>query len=400
MIACGGGGSNPPTDTPPPPPVTIAPERITFVGAGDLGIFDPSISKDPNSDRLWMSYSSVETSAFYPSTEYWAVSIRLAYSDDNGMTWQDAGVMVAPKIETTVGPIPVIGGEIPAASDGIWQSETSSLIYDPSPESEDQRWKLIWSQYLHADSRSLFADYAWIASKTAATPLDLATAVPVKLFSGFGLQDQSSNAETPVFAPIGGEPQIRLNIDLQQTLGGAELQELALCVFAEPGMLATNNALYLAIYCADLSTQPLTENLVYFRCNSPCDMQDNQSWEYLGKLLTPEDALSISEGHHFQAPQLVQRNDKTYLIVTPVNTNIGERYNGCRVYEFVDINSNQLLRENGNLVEVARIDGVANTHNGACSVISELNGGILFSQFEAGNVAETFNIYKSQVDLP
>ncbi len=378
----------------------MTPERVTFVGAGDLGIFDPSISKDPSSERLWMSYSSVETSSFYPSIEYWAVSIRLAYSDDNGQIWQDAGVLVAPKIETTVGPMPIIGGEIPAASDGIWQSETSSLIYDPSAESEDQRWKLIWSQYLHADSKSLFADYAWITSKTAATPLGLATATPIKLFSGFRLQDQSSNTETPVFAPIGGDPLIRLNLDLQQSLGGADLQDLALCIFAEPGMLATNNALYLAIYCADVSTQPLTENLVYFRCNSPCNMQDSQSWEYLGKLLTPEDALSISAGHHFQAPQLIEHNDKTYLIVTLVDTSFGDRYNGCRVDEFVDINSNQLRRENGDLVEVAIIDGEATTHNGACSVISGLNGGILLSQFEADNTEETFNIYKSQVDLP
>lgn len=400
IVACGGGGSNPSIDTPPPPPVMSTPERITFEGGGDLGIFDPSISQDPNSNRLWMSYSSVETSDFYPSTEYWAVSIRLAYSDDSGITWQDGGVLVAPKIETTVGPLPIIGGEIPAASNGIWQSETSSLIYDPSPASEDQRWKLIWSQYLHADSKSLFADYAWIASKTAATPLELATAEPTKLFSGFGLQAQSSNTGMPVFAPIGGDPLIRLNLDLDQTIGGADLNDLALCVFAEPGMLATNNALYLAVYCADLSTQPLSENLVYFRCNSPCNMQDNQSWEYLGKLLTPEDALSINDGHHFQAPQLVEKGDTIYLLVTPVDTSVGERYNGCRVYEFVDINSNQLRRENGELNEVVRIDGEPSTHNGACSAITGLDGGILLSQFEADNNLETFNIYKSQVDLP
>jgi len=49
---------------------------------------------------------------------------------------------------------------------------------------------------------------------------------------------------------------------------------------------------------------------------------------------------------------------------------------------------------------VARIDGDSGTHNGACAAYSGLEGGVLLSQFEASAVAETFNIYKSQVMLP
>ena len=83
-----------------------------------------------------------------------------------------------------------------------------------------------------------------------------------------------------------------------------------------------------------------------------------------------------------------------------MDTTTGNRYNGCRVYEFNDVDNNQLRRNNGQLVEVARIDGDSGTHNGACAAYSGLEGGVLLSQFEASAVAETFNIYKSQVMLP
>lgn len=374
---------------------------MTFGGAGDLGIFDPSMTRDPGTGRLWMSYSSVDTSIYYVSSLYWAVSIRLAYSDDNGISWQDAGVVVAPKVETLVGPMTEAHptGDIPAGSQGIWQSETSSLIYDPSAPIAD-RWKLIWFQYLNANLTSYFVDHSWIAMKMASTPLGLATATPVKLFGGVGLQSDGSNTGSPVFSPTGGMPAIQLNVDLTQSAVGANLTDLHLCIFAEPGLYATNSAVYLAIFCADATTMPITEYLDYFRCGSPCNMTSAASWEYLGRLLTPADAQAATADHHFQAPALVEKDGKTYLIVTPVDTTSGDRYNGCRVYELSDVDSNQLRRNNGQLVEVARIDGDASTHNGACDAYSALGGGILLSQFEAGSGTETFKIYKSQVDLP
>ncbi len=378
-----------------------APERVIFSGAGDLGIFDPSVTRDPATSRLWMSYSSVDTSSYYPASLYWAVSIRLAFSDDNGISWQDAGVVVAPKVEILLGPLTESHptASIPTNSQGIWQSETSSLMYDPSaPVAE--RWKLIWFQYLNANLTSYFADYGWIAMKMAPTPMALEAATPVKLFGGAGLQADSSITAAPVFSPTGGVPAIQLNTDLTRALGGANLAELGLCVFAEPGLHATSSAVYLAIFCADATTMPITEYLVYFRCSSPCDMTSAASWEYLGRLLTPADAQAATGDDHYQAPALMEQNGSTYLLVTPVDTTTDNRYNGCRVYEFSDVNSNQLRRNNGQLVEVARIDGEAGTHNGACAAYQGLVGGVLLSQYEAAATAETFNIYKSQVLLP
>jgi len=393
--ACGGGGS-----IPIPKPT---PERVIFSGAGSLGIFDPSVTRDPGTGRLWMSYSSVDTSIYHAPSTYWTVSIRLAYSDNNGGTWLDDGVVVAPNVETILGPMtenhPT--GSIPAGSEGTWQSETSSLIYDPHPFTPaNERWKLIWFQYLHVDATSFFADHSWIAMKMASTPSGLEAAIPVKLFGGAGLQADGSNTGSPVFSPTGGAPAIQLNTDLTKVLGGAVLADLNLCIFAEPGLHATNSAVYLAMFCADAATMPITEYLVYFRCNSPCNMTNAASWEYLGRLLTPTDAQAATGNDHYQAPALAEKNGKTYLIVTPVDTTIDNRYNGCRVYEFVDVNSNQLRRNSGQLVEVARIDGDASTHHGACDALSGLNGGILLSQTGIFGTADAFKIYKSWVGLP
>ena len=393
LSACGS------DDTPAPSP--LPPERVVFSGAGDLGIFDPSVTRDPATGRLWMSYSSVDTSIYYPSSQYWAVSIRLAFSDDNGASWQDAGVVVAPSVETLVGPLTEAHptASIPAGSQGIWQSETSSLIYDPSaPPSE--RWKLIWMQYLNANLTSYFADYGWIAMSAAPTPLALETATPIKLFGGAGLQADSSITVAPVFSPTAGAPALQLNTDLTPTVGGADTAELTLCIFAEPGLHATDTALYLAIFCADATTMPITEYLVYFKCASPCNMTDAASWEYLGRLLTPADAQSATGDDHYQAPALVEKNGNTYLLVTPVDTSVDNRYNGCRLYEFNNIDISQLRSQSGQLLEAARIDGIAGTHHGACAAYNGLDGGMLFSQFEPAAVVETFNIYKSQISLP
>jgi len=403
MIACTGcGGST--SSTPSTPNVVPVPERITFSGSGDLGIFDPSITRDTSSGQLWMSYSSVNTSPNYASTLYWSVSLRLAFSDDNGISWQDAGLAVSPAVERTdFGPMTEAHptGSIPANTKGIWQSETSSLIYDAHPSTPaNERWKLIWFQYFHGDVTSYFADYSWISMKMASTPAGLAAAIPVKLFGGAGLQADNSITGSPVYAPIGGVPVIQLNTGLTQVGGGPDITELNLCIFTEPGLHATNSTIYMTIYCADASTVPLTEYLVHFRCHSPCTMASAASWEYLGRVLSPTDAQAATGDHHYQAPALVEKNGKTYLVVTPVDTTSGSRYNGCRVYEFTDINNNQLLRNNGALVEVARIDGDINTHNGACAGFSELSGGILLSQFGTIGTADAFKIYKSQVSLP
>ena len=381
------------------PRIAVSSQRLSIDGApGDLGVFDPSVARDPDTGRLWMSYSAVNSSIYYPKNLYWTVSIRLAYSDDNGVRWQDAGAAASPALEAVLGPM-TPDADIPADSAGIWQSETSVLVYDPAAVA-GERWKLFWHQYLNANLVPYFVDHAWIALKMAATPQELVSASPIKLFAGFGLQTDGSNTGAPVFSPTGGSPAIQLNTDITRVLGGADLAELTSCVFAEPGLFATDAALYLPVYCVDVAALPISEYLVYFRCNSPCNMVEATSWEYLGRLLTPADAQATTVDHHYQAPSIVQNKGRSFLLVTPVDTTSGDRYDGCRMYEFSDINSNQLRRNNSGLLEIARLDGDVGSHNGACAAYSGQGSSIFLSQFEPASTAETFNIYQRKLNLP
>ena len=263
-----------------------------------------------------------------------------------------------------------------------------------------ERWKLLWFQYLHADGVSYFLDYSWLAMKAAATPPDLVTATAVKLFAGFGLQTDGQNTEAPAYSPIGGPPAIHLNTDLTQAQAGADLEDLQTCVFAEPGLHASGAAVYLSVFCAEVGPTT-TQYVEHFRCPTPCDIDNAASWVYLGRVLTPADAAAAADSDHFQAPAIVEQNTRTFLIVTPVDVTVGNRYDGCRAYEFADIDSGELARDGGGqLIEVQRVSGRTGTHHGACAAFDGLQGGIIYSQFDPADAPETFRIYKSQLSLP
>jgi hypothetical protein len=394
LIGCGGGGSSSPTPSP-------TPECLTFSDAGDMGAFDPSVARDPNSNRLWMSFSAVDQSSYYDPATYWGVSIQLAYSDDNGVSWCDAGVAASPsQTEATIGPM----DSIPAETYGIWQSETSSLTYDPSANAGEE-WKLVWHQYLHAGSagteNSHFNKHGWLALKMASTPEGLAAATPIKLFGGVGLSTDGENSAAPIHSPIGGEPAIKLNFAQVLGVQGSNTGELLWCAFVEPSIFSSNTFIYMTMACADAIDYPtINEYIVHFRCASPCTMTTSATWEYMGRLLTPADAVAATGYHHYQAPAVIEKGESRYLVVTPVEKPSTTPYSGCRVYKFADINSNQLQRSSGELVEIAQVNGETGTHNGACGGFAGLEGGLFLSQFEPTNTPKTFRVYKSQVTLP
>ncbi len=375
IVGCGSGNSTP------------QPERINFTG-GEQGIFDPSIAKDPGSSRIWMSYSAVDDSIYYPANVYWKVSIRLAYSDTNGQTWQDAG-LVSTATEPRVGPMATTtppAPAIPANTPATWQSETSALVYDPAAVA-GERWKIFWYQYMYANATPYAYDYSWIAMKAAATPTGLLAASPIKLFGHNGMQADGENTAAPFESPLGGPAQINLS---------ALDTEINACVFAEPGLHATASALYMSINCADVSGSSVQHYVVYFKCADPCTITSATSWSYLGRLLTPADA--VTDGHTFYSgTDIFEQDGRFYLVATPT---LGEVYDGCRVFEFASIDSISLRRTGGNLIEIARVSGTAGLHHGACDTYNAIDGGLIYSQYEPANPPDKFRLYKSFVLLP
>src|SRR3990170_78393 len=204
---------------------TPASSAITFPGVGAHGVFDPSL--EPDGDRLWMSYSAVEAPkmpacAATGRSTIERVETRLAWSEDGGRTWKDAGRVNA--AEDVCLPEP--------ARLGTWVNEVSTLVRDETaPKAE--RWKLIWHRYLWVnDSNQMNRrfDQSWIAVRSAATPGKLAAAPARKLFVGMAYDPRHDAS---------GKPAARLT-DLH-----ADLADCA--VATEPGALSTPDGLYVPL---------------------------------------------------------------------------------------------------------------------------------------------------------
>lgn len=370
--------------------------EIQFSGVGLLGIFDPSVAYDAKNKKLWMSYSYVEPSKYWKSDKHFGVGLRLAYSTNGGRNWQDAGIVVSPFVDHQVGPLPSVNPKLnlPRNSRGTWQSETSSLLYDPYAPA-DQRWKIIWHQYLKANGTSYFVDYAWISLKTAASPGQLARARPIKLFGGKFIQATGEQGEAPAFSPTPGAPKIALNREITRSIDGADSNELNNCVWAEPSLLADGQGVHLAINCQYLAGSDIQAYVVMFSCARPCNMQRADNWVYKGRVLTPAHAQQIGF-RNYSAPDLSKRGDNYYLTVTPVRDVKESAYEGCRVYRFADFSKARLAMNQGKLTEVQRYDGIHHVHNGACAANGNMNVGLLHSQIRPDDPPRVFRILKTQ----
>ncbi len=355
---------------------------------GPRGVFDPSVTEDPTTGRLWMSYSSFEASTH----SRWGVELRLAYSED-GERWHDAGG-VQRYSEVRVGPLETTEADEPAIDEGApgtWQNETSTLVYDEHAPRE-QRWKLFWHQSLWANDAPRYASYGWIALKAADTPENLAAARPIKLFTGYRARSAAESAGMPVFSPLPEPPAIQLD---------KRDPQLGACVFGQPAALSARGALYLALDCAWLGTRP-SLHTVLLRCAYPgCDVTNAASWTVVGRLTEPRDAPRVDERYKgFGGTSLVAKDDRYYLIATPITAK-GDRYDGCYVFRFTDLERGTLERQRRGALVVARtVRGVADTHHGACAAHARLPDGVLISQILSTAAPRVMQIRSSGVDLP
>lgn len=362
-------------------------QALTVAG-GPRGVFDPSVTEDPATGRLWMSYSSFEASTHSRS----GIELRIAYSED-GERWHDAGT-VQRHSEVLVGPLETTEADEPAIDEGTrgtWQNETSTLVYDDNAPRE-QRWKLFWHQSLWANDAPRYASYGWIALKVADTPENLAQAPPVKLFTGYMARNAADSEGMPVFSPLPRPPAIQLD---------KRDPQLGACVFGQPAALSARGALYLALDCAWLGTRP-SLHTVLLRCAYPgCDVTNAASWTVVGRLTEPPDAPRIDERYKgFGGTSLAEKDGRYYLLATPISAK-GDRYDGCYVFRFDDLAQGKLERQRRGALVVARtVRGVPDTHHGACAAHSRLKEGILMSQILSTASPRVMQIRSTGVELP
>lgn len=301
--------------------VTSPPAEIRFPWAGDNGIFDPSMTFDPGTGRLWMSYSSVDGQA--PNAH---ITQQLAYSPDQGLTWCSQGV-IAQATEVLPADRPA---SLAGASETHWSNEVSAIVFDRGATDPNKQWVVVWHRYLNADGVRNFG-FGWIAMKTAATPEGLIDAPEQKLFSALGYYPDGREAYNNA---IIGPPQVVLSQPGQPGLDGNGT-ELDGCIgFTEPGLVATDDALHVLLLCSDLPNDP---KMVIVKLE-----HSNESWGYTGQLLTPADAASAGPYISFSGGELYEFNNEFFVVASPIESVTvpfpNDSYRGCTVFQ-VDLST-------------------------------------------------------------
>lgn len=374
----------PPAD-PGSPNTPLAEKKLVFAGVGAGGIFDPSVTKDPASGFLWMSYSAVDNSVMWPTQNPISVHIRLAYSADNGETWIDAGAVN--HFEDVN-----LSFLSPPLNAGTWVHETSTIVYDPGAAA-NQRWKLMWHTVLKINGDLRF-EHTWMALNTASTPQGLLTATTTKFITSYLYDTNNNSGSWPTQPPIAGAASIQLDTALTATLNT--------CILAEPSLFANANTLYMALQCEkfnDISTTADDNRwIVLLKCASPCTMTNVSNWSFVAKIFEKADGVAVDPvfSGGFSAPAITETSTGTYLIVTPTEDPYA-RYRGCRVYKFSNIETGQLEMENGAPKLYASLGPTRDTFNGACGYIGGSVSGILRSHLGQANPSWDFQILLTRI---
>lgn len=318
-----------------------------------VGIFDPSFADDGNG-RIWMSYSTVVSDKVH-GIKFNAINTRLALSTDDGKTWEDHGLVNVSKEQGLPWPHNKLAAR--------WEYEVSRLQRDPWAR-EATRWKLLSHRYLRVydgkgpDSVPLF-EHGWIELRTAPDPRGPWSA-PRKLFTGSVYNDANDNTIGP--------PEMRLD---------KQHRALAKCpAFTEPGLLAREEGLYVALTCP---TRKDNGEVALLRCDhefSRCD--------YRGALLRDADASKLGNGvSGFSGTDLVESGDQAFVVATPTKQP-GDTYHGCIFYRILSLADARVQPE-----PAVRVTGVPGSFNGACGYAG--NAGVFLSQYAPAD-AQKFQI--------
>ena len=289
------------------------------------GVFDPSLAETPPGERVWMSYSAVDPSPLWPALTARAVSTRIAFSDDRGARWTDAGA---------INPV----HEVERGSERrTWQNEVSSLVHDPFAPPEE-RWKLFWHHYPATGEDRQF-QHGWIAYKRAASPAGLGEAAEIKLIGGTAYDPVNDTIAGRTGSPVAGRP----------VFTAAAIGEGAgdCITFSEPDVMARQDGLYMAIgcYAFHLLRRPQVEGrIMLLHCEAPCRPEAAGAWRLVATLLAAGDARPFG-GSYFSAADLFAHAGRSYLVVTPVgNRPAPDFYQGCVVFRFADLATGRLER--------------------------------------------------------
>lgn len=325
---------------------------IRLPGYGNEGIFDPSITYDPQTGKVWMTFSSVNTDR---QNDKINIATGLAYSGDKGKTWQGYGT-INESVDITI-PANTGPNKDRKSIAANWRNEVSAITYDPgAPASE--RWKVVWHHYLGIGKKRYF-QHSWIALKTAATP-EGPWSSERKLFIGKGYQSFQDD--------FASAPEVAIH-ELDRAVNH--------CVgFSEPGLMATADALYMSLQCGVAPNVGGKAKIFLLQFD-----HRSEKWRYLGDLVTEDDAKRYNFGE-ITGSELFMKNSTPYLIVTVTaqGRTMGIPHLGCMAIEIEELQTARLARgKDGSLNAKKYLTASDGTHGGLCTFVPEAIGsGVIY----------------------
>jgi hypothetical protein len=341
-----------------------------LVIAGDpveAGNYDPSLAYAPDGSVGWLAYSSVRGN-FKPVGPY--VHTHLARTTDAGASWTFVKVLNLSTNGTCVMP----DGQ---TLQGVWRYEVSSLVRDPADPDANRRWKLFVHKYFWAPKRDRMVTYGWIVLRTAADPAgEWSEEVP--LF-GAGKNPLAPYNKTRVDVNS-------LDASLKNTI-----------TYTEPGALVHDGRLYVSMTALHphIGLDGISVGYTIILLASE---NHGVSWKFAGTLLTAKDANDFGY-EYFDGTALATEGGHVFLLAVPGSRRL--MHDGCVAFEFESLAKGQLRRDAiGDPVVMnyfAPQPGILSGPGAGQSTYhsANVNGGLIFPQFNLGAYPEVFQIYQT-----
>lgn len=339
-------------------------EKVMIIG-DDVkkgGIGDPSLEYGPDGTG-WLTYTFIDLP--YLAT-------HLAKSTNRGKTWKFVQVINKPFHDKIV-------DERGSKVDGIWEHETSSLVYDPDDPGKE--WKLFWLRYFRTKdeypgtgkAEAVFSR-GWIAYRYSSNP-EGEWSEEIPLFGMGQYTDRGTNLS-------------RSHSDLKYVL-----------LYYELGSIYTDGVIYLSV---DVSATSSSKGEWEKRKIVLLASRDHgKTWEYVGTLTDSDDAKKF--GYLiFTASSIVKEKGRIFLFVSPSGklSNLRDPegfHDGIHIFEFEDITKARLKRDNkGKLILVKHIDDPL--EKGGQGDYDEQNtyGGIVIPQEDLKYYPKIFQIFSTK----
>jgi len=327
----------------------------TILGYGPSpirGYADPSIRKDPHSDKLLLFYSFVSVHVKSENEENIidpGVSTHFAYSNDNGIAWE-----LEEKIWTAS---PETFGE----SEGYSTHEVPSIA-----NNEDGSWfamNLRYHQPIGAEKR-------------------LAESFYFELVKSDTIENIGREEKFNIGGPFTSES---IKIDLNLSNLSEETRECDL--WTEPSLFVKDKTVFLAAECLVFDDQykrvPEKEFIGLFAALTKNSLKE-MAWKWIGKITDRNDAENLGAEILTQVEISLSKDGKTLLLVVPKLLTPEDLHLGCRVLELESLNPPKVKKRDGKPIVLAKItssdsQGIG---PGLCSYDPSSESGILFVRTE------------------